>query len=244
MKGDINSMIVIGYQGIGKSTLVKETSGIYIDLESSNFFVDGKRENEWYKPYCKIADDLSRQGYIVFTSSHKEVRDYFKEISKEVIITIVPDFSLKDKWIERLYARYEISKLEKDYKAFKNAEERYAENIKEIIESGFPSIILNNTKYKSTDLDNIIIRCKLFITEVCKKNKDSMNCISMLLPSGVYNISNVTPNIIDYDTKYYRLWHQNIIDKELDRIQDMIDNYVSSKTTISKNDLGRLLYSS
>jgi len=36
-------MIVIGYQGIGKSTLSK-TNDKYIDLESGNFFVDGTRQ--------------------------------------------------------------------------------------------------------------------------------------------------------------------------------------------------------
>ena len=51
-------MIVIGYQGIGKSSLAGRNN-IFIDLESGNFWVDGKRADDWYKPYCQIAEHLS-----------------------------------------------------------------------------------------------------------------------------------------------------------------------------------------
>ena len=43
-------MIVIGYQGIGK----------YVDLESGNFWVDGKRANVITVVLAKKADALSR----------------------------------------------------------------------------------------------------------------------------------------------------------------------------------------
>ena len=72
-------MIVIGYQGIGKSSLAGKNN--CIDLESGNFWVDGKRSDDWYKIYCNIALHLHRQGFTVFTSSHQVVRDYFKEIA-------------------------------------------------------------------------------------------------------------------------------------------------------------------
>ena len=39
-------MIIIGYQGIGKSTLAGHNS--VIDLESGNFWNDGKRIDDWY----------------------------------------------------------------------------------------------------------------------------------------------------------------------------------------------------
>ena len=48
-------MIIIGYQGIGKSTLASRYPGHYIDLESSHFNNDlGKKEPGWHIPYCKI----------------------------------------------------------------------------------------------------------------------------------------------------------------------------------------------
>lgn len=127
-------MIVIGYQGIGKSTLAGRDNR-YIDLESSNFWVDGKRAEDWYKPYCQIAEHLSKQGYIVFTSSHEAVRKQL-ENSSEIVVLAYPSIELKDVWIDKLEKRHNASGLEKDYKALMNAKDRYEDNIKELNESG------------------------------------------------------------------------------------------------------------
>ena len=123
-------MIVIGYQGIGKSSLAGRNNR-FIDLESGNFWVDGKRADDWYKPYCQIAEHLSQQGYIVFTSSHEVVRKQLSG-SSEVVVLVFPSVELKDEWIAKLEKRYEESGLEKDYKALMNAKDRYEENIKEL----------------------------------------------------------------------------------------------------------------
>lgn len=128
-------MIVIGYQGIGKSTLAGRDHK-FIDLESGNFWVDGKRADDWYKPYCQIAEHLSSQGYIVFTSSHEVVRKQL-EGSREVVVVCYPSPSLKDMWIDKLENRYRDTGLEKDYKALMNAKERFDENIRELAESNF-----------------------------------------------------------------------------------------------------------
>lgn len=108
-------MIVIGYQGIGKSTLSNADTKC-IDLESGNFRVDGKRADDWYKAYCKIANHLSEQGYTVFVSSHEVVRNELMK-SKEKVVIVCPSIGLKDKWIEKLENRYAISHLDKDYRA-------------------------------------------------------------------------------------------------------------------------------
>ena len=123
-------MIVIGYQGIGKSSLAGRNNR-FIDLESGNFWVDGKRAEDWYKPYCQIAEHLSQQGYIVFTSSHEVVRKQL-ENSSETVVIVCPSIELKDEWIDKLERRYADSGLEKDYKALMNAKDRYEENIKEL----------------------------------------------------------------------------------------------------------------
>ena len=128
-------MIVIGYQGIGKSTLAGRNNK-FIDLESGNFWVDGKRAEDWYKAYCNIAEHLSKQGFIVFISSHEVVRKQL-ENSDEIIAVVYPSVELKDEWIDRLEKRYEESGLEKDYKALMNAKDRYEENIKELSESNY-----------------------------------------------------------------------------------------------------------
>lgn len=46
-------MIIIGYPGIGKSTLGGQND--VIDLDSSNFWNNGKRPDDWYVYYCKVA---------------------------------------------------------------------------------------------------------------------------------------------------------------------------------------------
>ena len=129
-------MIVVGYQGIGKSSLAGKNHK-FIDLESGNFWVDGKRADDWYKPYCQIAEHLSQQGYIVFTSSHEVVRNQLAG-SKEPVVVVYPAPELKTTWLEKLANRYQRTGLDKDYKAHMNAEERYDENILELANCNLP----------------------------------------------------------------------------------------------------------
>lgn len=155
-------MIVIGYQGIGKSSLAGKNN--CIDLESGNFWVDGKRSDDWYKMYCNIALHLHRQGFTVFTSSHQVVRDYFKEIAthaeKDYIFVCYPEPYLKDAWIHKLELRYQETNLEKDYKAWKNAECRYLENIRELETCGFKKIPLETMQYSlAEELECAKLRC-------------------------------------------------------------------------------------
>lgn len=142
-------MIFIGYQGIGKSTLAG--NGRYIDLESGNFWINGRRDENWYIPYCHIAEHLSEQGYRVFTSSHEVVRNYLST-SNEDCFVVYPALHLKDEWIAKLKLRYENSKLDKDYKAYMNAVDRYEDNIKEIMDCGFIRIQIDNMDYNLDEL--------------------------------------------------------------------------------------------
>ena len=68
-------MIVIGYIGIGKSTLAMNQTG-YIDLDSSTFMFNNKRCDNWVTYYCQVAESLSKQGYVVFVSCHFDVIEY------------------------------------------------------------------------------------------------------------------------------------------------------------------------
>jgi ABC-type oligopeptide transport system ATPase subunit len=147
-------MIIIGYQGIGKSTL-SQSNIRYIDLESGNFFIDGYRAINWYEIYCNIAEHLSQQGYTVFVSSHKAVRDRLKR-SKERVVCCFPSLELKHEWINKLYERYKESGLTKDCKAYKNAKQRYTENIYEIKNEGFENIMLTSMNY------NLLIEIEKF----------------------------------------------------------------------------------
>ena len=143
-------MIISGYQGIGKSSLVKNDFGKYIDLESSNFFVNGVRPDNWHEIYVNIAKHLSDQGYRVFISSHKVVRDCLNERGIK-FITISPSIFLKDKWIEKLQARYNSTKSDKDYKALMNAKTCYEENIVDLQQEKY-TLVLNGMDYRLDDL--------------------------------------------------------------------------------------------
>ena len=145
-------MIIIGYQGIGKSSIAKYANG-YIDLESGNFWVDGKRDDQWYIPYCSIAVHLSEQGYWVFTSSHEVIRKQLRS-STELKLIVCPTPELKDAWIRRLEERYERTQLEKDYKALMNAKDRYTENIQELLdEEGYGKLIIRSLPF---DLNEVL----------------------------------------------------------------------------------------
>lgn len=139
-------MIYVGYQGIGKSSISGKNN--CIDLESGNFWVDGKRIDDWYKIYVNIAEHLSNQGYKVFMSSHKVVRE---ELAKRNMnyTTVAPSPELKEQWIERLQKRYDNSQLEKDYKALMNAKDCYEENVLDLIndDNSSASIMIVNIDY-------------------------------------------------------------------------------------------------
>lgn len=144
-------MIIIGYQGIGKSTLASKENN-FIDLESSNFFHNGVRSDNWYVYYCNIAAHLSKQGFNVFVSSHEVVRNRLKKYFDEPLISIIPSISLKDEWIRKLEERYNNHKSEKNYKAWMNAVARYEDNINEIKNSGIGFIEIENIDYNLEDV--------------------------------------------------------------------------------------------
>ena len=125
--------IVVGYQGIGKSTLANSGNGRYIDLESSNFFVDNDRASNWATIYVNIAESLANQGYIVFVSSHTEVRIVLRNCHCDVGL-IFPDTLLKDAWILKLKNRYFETESQKDFKAWQNAKNLYESSIRDLMQ--------------------------------------------------------------------------------------------------------------
>lgn len=120
-------MIIIGYPGIGKSTLAGKDHK-FIDLESSNFKIEDERSEDWYKVYCKVAEDLSRQGYIVFVSSHLAVREALRG-SQETVAVAYPVGSLEKEWIAKLKDRYEQTNSYKDRMAYERARDHFYEDI-------------------------------------------------------------------------------------------------------------------
>ena len=140
-------MIICGYQGIGKLTAAGKNN--VIDLESSNFFVDGRRDDNWYIVYANIAKHLSDQGYVVMTSSHKVFRDYLDYCQIEYI-TISPSVELKEKWIEKLQSRYDAEPSDKNFKALMNTKNCYEENVKDLQKGSY--CIIDDINYNLIEL--------------------------------------------------------------------------------------------
>ena len=158
-------MIVIGYQGIGKSTCASKMDGI-IDLESSNFKIDGERDENWHIIYCRIAVSLARQGYIVMVSSHECVRSELQKYDpddKYTVVMICPHYTLKDRWIQRLYSRYIQDFSDKNYVAWKYAESHFTESIQSMSQGVVFSIIfLNSMDYDLGGLIRSLYRASNF----------------------------------------------------------------------------------
>lgn len=144
-------MIVIGYHGIGKSTLAYHNKGNVIDLESSLYMIDGQREEGMFNQYCTIAENLSKNGLVVMVSSHEDVQHRLKQ-SDERIVACFPDKSLKDQWLRKLRFRYERSESDKDKRALNRAEEHFDDDIKALENAGFENVVLKDMGY---ELDQI-----------------------------------------------------------------------------------------
>lgn len=165
-------MIISGYQGIGKSSLAgyEHNGSVVIDLESSSFWVDNTdykdeykhekyRDEKWYKVYVNIACHLSNQGFVVFVSSHEEVRKELRERMDKGLckaLVICPSLNLKEEWLEKLESRYENSDDKthsiKDFKAFMHAKENYEKSISSLIEGDLPCIIIRDMKYSLREI--------------------------------------------------------------------------------------------
>ena len=113
-------MIIIGFPGIGKSSVTRAYDGDtnttgYIDLESSNFVKD----DNWVKEYCNLAIDFDLQGYNVFVSSHKAVREYLAE-KQDIfpdIMEVFPSKEMCTEWLNRPELRYMKCKTAKNERA-------------------------------------------------------------------------------------------------------------------------------
>jgi adenylate kinase family enzyme len=161
-------IIVVGYQGIGKSTLCnnKNISFKFIDLESSTFRgKNGIRPDDWYVYYVNVAIDLSKQNNIVFVSSHKEVRDLLKDTTENVVM-VFPSLSLKEEWVNKLENRYKVTNSDKDYRAWKNALQCYEENINDLKSCGLPYIEIDSMNYS---LEQLVINYEIGL--ISKKMK-------------------------------------------------------------------------
>lgn len=181
-------MIIIGFPGIGKST-VSKTNDKYIDLESSCFDKDANKL--WYKDYCKTAIDLSNQGYVVFVSSHDKVRDYFMSNKVERVYSIFPHVSLKDEWIKRLTNRYNDTGKAKDDRALEHIINNYDSATKAMYDESqyndargsycFVSKIIKNINYDIKDVVNSLVFADLGYTRQNIESKLSIGSFDVTI---------------------------------------------------------------
>jgi hypothetical protein len=153
-------MIIIGYPGIGKSTLAGRYR-YYIDLESSHFNdAFGVKPDGWFIPYCKVAEDLSKQGYRVFVSCHREVQEYLHDCSNEYVLILYPDIELKKKWLDRVTQRYNSDPTMKNKKAMENVEKYWDMQINSLSNSPFEhKLILEDMNYTlDNEIDNFMLK--------------------------------------------------------------------------------------
>lgn len=158
-------MIIFGYPGIGKSTLVKEGFSRpdcrgAIDLESSMFKTDMNpdRSPDWYQAYGNIAIDLSNQGFLVFCACHPMIRDYIaKKVPNNNYWIIYPTFDVREEWLNRLRQRYFDTKSIKDLNALEYAETHYTESIWQLnAQRQFNTLTIDNMDYDlRTEIEDI-----------------------------------------------------------------------------------------
>ena len=152
-------MIIIGYPGVGKTSLAGRYNQ-YIDLESSNWnSPDNTKPDMWWWSYGKVAEDLSRQGYRVFVSCHPSVQKYFEE-SNEYVMVLYPSLELKEEWIKRVADRYDRDCSMKNLAALNNVELYYDNQIRLLDDSQFKNkLVLKDMNYTlDNEIDNFILR--------------------------------------------------------------------------------------
>ena len=152
-------MIIIGYPGVGKTSLAGRYNQ-YIDLESSNWNnPDNIKPDNWWWSYGKVAEDLSRQGYRVFVSCHPSVQKYFEE-SNEYVMVLYPSIELKEEWIKRVSDRYERDRSMKNLAALNNVELYYDKQISSLNNSPFENkLVLKDMNYTlDNEIDNFILK--------------------------------------------------------------------------------------
>lgn len=144
-------MIIAGYPGIGKSTICG--CGLYraIDLDSSLF-----KEDDFPKRYCKVAQKLAEQDYIVFVSTHAEVLDYLRDHSISYYV-IVPSTELKSVWIQKLKDRLKNDNCDENIRALDFVSNNYDRSIVKIMcENKKRVVVICRENYELAEMIGVI----------------------------------------------------------------------------------------
>jgi len=140
-------MIIMGYPGVGKTFAAKDDYR-FIDLDSHEWKDIGK---DWAKHYCRLAENLSKQGYFVLVSTHPEVKNRLS-VSREKVCLCYPSPYLKDQWIQRLYNRYQNLKNARTHNAWKRVSEHFDEDVAYMRGLQMREIVLTGMSYNLKQL--------------------------------------------------------------------------------------------
>ena len=124
-------LIIIGYPGIGKTSVSSSLQGI-IDLNSSIFTINNEHFDGWESIYCRSAIHLANQGYTVLVSSHYKVVQKLKEGRSKnnyYLAIVCPSIGIKKEWIDRLEHRYNSNKSKSNYDSLIWVKENYNNDI-------------------------------------------------------------------------------------------------------------------
>ena len=205
-------MILVGYPGVGKSSISNRMDG-FVDLESSNFSINGSKDLGWVAPYINVAIDLHRQGYDVFVSSHFVVRNELKkrvrdgEIDNSDVLLIYPSIDLKEEWIGKLKKRYEEDHIDGHLRAYERSKNYYDTDINDMrADKDFANLLLDKMNY-SLHIELQIIRSEFNID----RNKPILNNIKA-------EIKSISPTYHNFDWSITDLVPINVV-------LDIIDKY-------------------
>lgn len=147
-------MIIIGYPGVGKTNASKKFLDV-IDLESSWMVVQQSgalvKPDMWEQIYCRLAEKLSEQGYIVCTSSHPEVVNILKELDD--VVVCYPLEKGKKAYVYNLAERFIEDDSNKNYKALVRVINNFTEDIAELESLGLDKIVLEKGEYLADRLE-------------------------------------------------------------------------------------------
>ena len=98
-------MIIVGYYGVGKTTLCKNVA-TNIDLDC----ISADPSPVVVDAYADMIKSMNEDGYDVFIQSNEQlIRTLCKLGLREQILIVTPGYSLKEQWATKLCEQYDTS---------------------------------------------------------------------------------------------------------------------------------------